>query len=673
MIPNVAHFVFGLAEQDEPFHPLYAVAIESCRQTLRPERIYLHYKHLPWGPEWDRVRPHLTLAEVDLVEEVLSTDYSSGLVPEPYRYAHHADCVRLDALIEHGGIYVDIDTIFIRPIPAHLYEQPFVIGRESSVLDHVTGIAKESLCNALLMAEPGAAFARTWRHRIAGALNGTWSNHSGFLSEELSREMPDAVHVEPSSTFFPFAPDAPGLAALLREHHGVPPAAVSVHLWAHLWWLRERRDFSPAHAGWCTPEILRDADTSLGELARPFLPPELPRSAGAGGGWLYVSLDETSGYGVAADRCRAALAGSGLEMGWLPFVPGSGWGLFYEPGFPLRPTGARATTGEAEPSDSSPVVVAHLVPEFFPRLRAEFPDALLVGHTVWETDRLPEHWPACLEATDLVVVPSAFSAAPMESAGLGTPVAVVPHVAPDVDGVGSHHWLGVADDVTVFYTIAEWTDRKAVFHTIEAFLRAFSGRDNVLLVVKTTALDLRSDQVRRPGVGRTGTTPFAVAGLLAGRADPPAIRLVTRPLSSAQVTGLHRRGDAYVSLARAEGWGLGAFDAAAFGNPVVTTAFGGQLDYLGDSPHLVDYRLVPVQENSRTASYTAEQHWAEADLDHAARLLRRIAEDPSAARADARRRASRLLETYSPAAVARAMRAAVDGVRAGTPRSEVGR
>jgi hypothetical protein len=104
----------------------------------------------------------------------------------------------------------------------------------------------------------------------------------------------------------------------------------------------------------------------------------------------------------------------------------------------------------------------------------------------------------------------------------------------------------------------------------------------------------------------------------------------------------------------------------------VTTAFGGQLDYLGGSPHLVDYRLVPVQESPRTASYTADQHWAEADLDHAARLLRWIAADPSGAQAEARRRASELVETYSPAAVARAMRSAVDGVRAGGPRSEVG-
>ena len=44
--------------------------------------------------------PHLTLVEVDLVPEVLAADYSDGHVPADYRYAHHSDFIRLDALLE---------------------------------------------------------------------------------------------------------------------------------------------------------------------------------------------------------------------------------------------------------------------------------------------------------------------------------------------------------------------------------------------------------------------------------------------------------------------------------------------------------------------------------------------------------------------------------------------
>jgi hypothetical protein len=93
MIPRVAHFVFGLERQREPFHFLHYASIESCRRVLEPEAIFFHHKHLPWGEWWDRIGPHLTLVEVDEIPEVLAADYSAGNVPRKYRYAHHADWV----------------------------------------------------------------------------------------------------------------------------------------------------------------------------------------------------------------------------------------------------------------------------------------------------------------------------------------------------------------------------------------------------------------------------------------------------------------------------------------------------------------------------------------------------------------------------------------------------
>jgi len=264
--------VFGLRPQTEPFHLVHYLAIESCRRVLAPERIYLHYKWLPYGVYWDLIRPALTLVEADETPEVLAAPYGDS-VPERYRYAHHADFVRLQALIEYGGIYADIDSLFLRPFPAELFDEPFVIGAEDAVRDERTDQVKPSLCNALMISEPGSRFARTWLSRMVGALNGTWSNHSGFLSRAVADELPEAVRVEPPQTFFPVPLSVVGLRSLLEDDGGIElDGALSLHLWAHTWWYADRLDFSPVHAGLLTAEHIATVDTTYNRLARPYLP-----------------------------------------------------------------------------------------------------------------------------------------------------------------------------------------------------------------------------------------------------------------------------------------------------------------------------------------------------------------------------------------------------------------
>jgi hypothetical protein len=271
-VPPIVHFVFGLRPQTEPFHLMHYLALESCRRVLGPDQIMLHYKHLPYGVYWDLIRPELTLLEVDTAPEVDAADYGEGLVPERYRYAHHADFVRLDALIEHGGVYADIDTLFLRPYPDDLYDAPFVIGAEDPVRDEHTGEVRQSLCNALLIGRRGSTFAKEWRQRMGDALDGSWSNHSGFLARSLADELPGEVRVVPPGSFFP-APCTPaGLAALFESADLDTAGACSVHLWSHLWWEEGRRDFSAVHGGMFTDAYIRSVDTSYNRLARPYLP-----------------------------------------------------------------------------------------------------------------------------------------------------------------------------------------------------------------------------------------------------------------------------------------------------------------------------------------------------------------------------------------------------------------
>jgi hypothetical protein len=91
------------------------------------------------------------------------------------------------------------------------------------------------------------------------------------------------------------------------------------------------------------------------------------------------------------------------------------------------------------------------------------------------------------------------------------------------------------------------------------------------------------------------------------------------------------------------------------------TGWGGQLDYLGaDWPWLVDHALTAVSPWPGQSSFLSSQQWAQPDLDHAARLLRRLHGDLAAATMHAARAATALRERLSPARVTAQLLASLD-------------
>jgi len=370
----------------------------------------------------------------------------------------------------------------------------------------------------------------------------------------------------------------------------------------------------------------------------------------------YVAEDDRTGYGDAGYRLVSALRGRGA------LVELRRWS-----GLPDDPHAGLAThsrdDGGGPVVDGPWLTVAHLVPEYYPAVRRAV-DGPLVAHTVWETDRLPPHWPALLDAMDRVIVPSRWNRDVFAGSGVTVPIEVVPHVACDPRPGDGGAALGLDDELLVFYTIGRWDERKAVFHTVKAFLDAFDGDDPVALVVKSGRWT-EMPPAAEWGIGNpmAWTTGWQVAHLVSRYRRPARVVLAVDEWGEDRIAGLHTRGDCYVSLSRGEGWGLGAFDAAAYGNPVIATSWGGFLEYL-DPAHawLVDHELVPVEHMTPT-SYGPDQRWAEPSVPHAVELLREVANDIGAARRRAAPLRRSVIERFSPAVVAGTFADAVSACR----------
>jgi glycosyltransferase involved in cell wall biosynthesis len=379
-------------------------------------------------------------------------------------------------------------------------------------------------------------------------------------------------------------------------------------------------------------------------------------------GIKYISPYDHSGYGTAARRVLIGLRNAGIPFTWTPMVAGKGWDLGYEP-FTGRGVGDPDLDPWCNRDIPYDTVIVHLVPEYTLRWRHLEPGKRLILYTAWETDRIPHHWRFFLELADLVLVPSAWNRSVFQQAGLRVPVEVFPHIAQECRHISGSPPFLMPDHNFVFYAIETWTGRKALGDVIRCFLNTFSKDDPVTLALKTTHRDLTRV---RPFLRSAGTRQ-AVNRLLSHYRRPAHLCLITRDLPADDLWRLHLRGDCYVSMSHGEGWGLGSFDAAAHGKPVVMTRYGGALDYLpADSAYLINCRMVPVDNDSGKPSFAGDQQWAQADPVHASVLMRRVLDNRKDAAEHGKRLQLLVHEQFNERKVIGRLMELVYGCRLGT-------
>jgi glycosyltransferase involved in cell wall biosynthesis len=256
-------------------------------------------------------------------------------------------------------------------------------------------------------------------------------------------------------------------------------------------------------------------------------------------------------------------------------------------------------------------------------------------------------------------------------AGITRPVAVVPHIrrhgwtaGSSADGVALRDQLGIPRDHFLFYSINVWDPRKALADLVTAFARAFCGDDKVSLLLKTSTA-MHPLALERAWAGGIAERVSALQDAIVGETGkaPAHIRVIAADdVAGRVIDALHATGDCYVSLTHGEGWGMGAFDAAACGKPLLITPYGGPTDYLPhDYPGFIDYKMVRVSGWTPDASHQPPQRWAQADLVDAERKLRRMVVRHSEFMEPAAVAAEHILNRYAEPVVARELIAAVDG------------
>ncbi len=399
-------------------------------------------------------------------------------------------------------------------------------------------------------------------------------------------------------------------------------------------------------------------------------------------GVKYIAYANSSGYGLSGLGYVRALHNAGVPVWWQPSFLGGSVEAIWRPehGLAALPL-ASSAVGDAALSDlpalaqqlcrpiAYDTVIMHTVPEHWPRIAER--GRQNIGYTTWETDALPDHWPPLLALPDKLIVPSTNDGELFRRGGTDKPVHVVPHIrrhawntpTPD-EKLALRRKLGIPDGHFVFYTIGMWDPRKALGELVALFARQFSARDKVALLIKTSA----EPSSFAAGQHAAATIPALVRAEVdsayaeTGVSAAPIAVLAADDVGGRTIDVLHAVGDCFVSLTRGEGWGLGAYDAATLGKPVIITGWGGHLDFLGaDYPGLIPYTMAPVSGWLPDASYRPTQQWAIADARAAGRLMRRTVSRYAEQLAAATTVRERILNAFAEPVIARRMLAAIDG------------
>jgi glycosyltransferase involved in cell wall biosynthesis len=277
----------------------------------------------------------------------------------------------------------------------------------------------------------------------------------------------------------------------------------------------------------------------------------------------------------------------------------------------------------------------------------------------WELPQFPAHHERNFTLVDEVWAASRFT---QDSLALVSPVPVVrmPFGLAPVPSPGSSRGsFGLPDGRMLFLTAfspASTFARKHPFGTIEAFRRAFAGMasaDKPLLVVKTHFLAHDAD------AGAARALADAVSGV--------GGVLIDAHLPRQRMTDLLAACDVFVSLHRAEGFGLHIAEAMALGRPVIATGYSGNMDYMTPAnsyPAACALRAITEADHAHqpylAGLYPPGGTWAEPDLDHAAALMRSVYADRTSARRIGAQAALDMARDYSPLAAGLRMRARLE-------------
>lgn len=243
-------------------------------------------------------------------------------------------------------------------------------------------------------------------------------------------------------------------------------------------------------------------------------------------------------------------------------------------------------------------------------LRRNFTNGRMIGYFAWELADPPTDWPKYDDLWDEIWTPSTFAAQSLAKR-YDCPIRVVPHV---VMNEGTPRLWRKGQEPLTFLTMADARSslvRKNPRAVVAAFRQAFPEETDVALVVKLQISRSNSE----------------LENLFTEIGGDQRIRVIQETLERSDIDRLFTNSHVYVSLHRAEGFGLPILEARTFGLATIATAYSGNLDFMTpEDSILIPYKLITMWDEGGVYGQVT---WADPHVAAAAGAMRRLYENPA--------------------------------------------
>lgn len=262
--------------------------------------------------------------------------------------------------------------------------------------------------------------------------------------------------------------------------------------------------------------------------------------------------------------------------------------------------------------------IFHVNPEQMPplqlTLKSDFSDKRYnIGIWLWELPDFPDEWCKAFKLIDEVWAPSVFNCESIRKKA-NVPVTLIPYgIKAETDNNFTREHFNLPEDKFLFlsmYDSNSTIERKNPLGAIKSFKKAFSkDNEKVGLVIKiNNPKDSDIELINNELNGYNN------------------VYLIKETLAKTEVNSLIKCCDVFVSLHRAEGFGLVIAEAMYVGTPVIATNWSANVDFMNEENSCpVSFTLKKIGHDCYM--YKAYQTWAEPDIDNAAEYMIKLAND----------------------------------------------